>query len=528
MSKMLMKVQVGPVQEFIAQARSTRDMWAGSYLLSRLTARAMEVFDRADCSFVFPALEGQPLYEMVVKGKIEHEAGLIPTLPNVFMLQVEPGQAADLAKAAMQAMHDELTRLGDLCWSWLHDQEAKPEWKARWDAQLKAFPSLTWHAVEVQKGWPETVALLGEELAARRNTRDFDQWGLVLNEKKNLETDKTHWGSSKDVLSGKEEIIGDDVFWDKIKSHEYINNAGPLGAVNLVKRLFPYCCFPGSKEYWKQLSVDDTRTIASKNNPEKGFNPYIAVLAMDGDKMGAALKELKSQEEHTDFSQTLAKFAQEQVKPLVDECSGQLVYAGGDDVLAMCPADQALILAEKLCATFRKWMKTDTYALDASCGIAVGHYQFPLQRLVEEARAAETRAKNKRGRAAFALALLKSSGEIIHWGGKWDSKALDVYRDFTAKSAGETPVFSGRFPYALAELLQPYRLTDKKASIETTQLKDIIEKEFLHVLDRQSGGKVKEWLEAQQYLDEPGLSQLEDFPNLFLASAFMNRQRGDA
>lgn len=34
MSKMLMKVQVGPVQEFIAQARSTRDMWAGSYLLS--------------------------------------------------------------------------------------------------------------------------------------------------------------------------------------------------------------------------------------------------------------------------------------------------------------------------------------------------------------------------------------------------------------------------------------------------------------------------------------------------------------
>ena len=32
----LLKLQIGPVQDFIAQARSTRDLWSGSYLLSWL------------------------------------------------------------------------------------------------------------------------------------------------------------------------------------------------------------------------------------------------------------------------------------------------------------------------------------------------------------------------------------------------------------------------------------------------------------------------------------------------------------
>jgi hypothetical protein len=61
MSKMLMNVQVGPVQDFIARVRSTRDMWAGSYLLSRLTAQAMEVFEKPECTFVFPTIKDQPL-----------------------------------------------------------------------------------------------------------------------------------------------------------------------------------------------------------------------------------------------------------------------------------------------------------------------------------------------------------------------------------------------------------------------------------------------------------------------------------
>ena len=167
------------------------------------------------------------------------------------------------------------------------------------------------------------------------------------------------------------------------------------------------------------------------------------------------------------------------------------------------------------------------YNLDASCGISVGHYQFPLQRIVDEARNAETRAKDKHGRAAFALTLLKRSGEIIHWGAKWESNALKAYKDFSEKSKGESPELSGRFPYALAELLQPYRLADHRKATPQVALKPIIQKEYEHVLKRQSSKGGSQVAHALDYLEELTDKTLEGFPTLFLASAFMNRQRGE-
>lgn len=38
----LLKFQIGPVQDFIAAARSTRDLWSGSYLLSWLVAAGIK------------------------------------------------------------------------------------------------------------------------------------------------------------------------------------------------------------------------------------------------------------------------------------------------------------------------------------------------------------------------------------------------------------------------------------------------------------------------------------------------------
>lgn len=506
MNQMLMKIQVGPVQEFIAQARSTRDMWAGSYLLSWLTASSMRVFKDAGCDFVFPTLEGQPLYGLFNRDLSGGEKGLVPTLPNVFMLLVDEDRVKVLADEAQNALKDELKTIGDACWSQMVKLGASNDWKARWDEQLEQFPVFNWSAVSTSGDWKNDVERLGKEMAARRNTREFDPWRGVA-------------GASKDVLSGKEEIIGDEAFWEK----DVWKEAGPFGAMNTIKRLFPSAVL--EKEYgdwrsfWENMRVENTRDLSLANKDPD--NPYIAVLAMDGDKMGAALKKLETKEAHTEFSETLAQFSEIEVAPVVRNVGGHLIYAGGDDVLAMCPADAALDLAKTLADTFRNCMVK--YKLDSSCGIAIGHYQFPLQRIVHEARKAEKRAKSDRARAAFAMTLLKRSGEIIHWGGKWGSKALSVYDDFTEKSRGDDAVFSGRFPYALAELLQPYRLSEPPE----VDMKPIIKKEFRHVQERQAQKKGTEVADALDYLDELSQDQLEDFPNLFLASAFMNRQRGE-
>src|SRR3990172_6524588 len=84
---------IGPVQEFIATARKTQDLWAGSYLLSYLSWSAMKVVSEnfGPDSLIFPDLCGQPFADMwlIDKGlqieKPKSEELSSPTLPNRFL-----------------------------------------------------------------------------------------------------------------------------------------------------------------------------------------------------------------------------------------------------------------------------------------------------------------------------------------------------------------------------------------------------------------------------------------------------------
>ena len=47
---------LGPVQSFVAQARRTRDLWAGSFLLSWLSGQAMKSILEQGGQIIFPAV----------------------------------------------------------------------------------------------------------------------------------------------------------------------------------------------------------------------------------------------------------------------------------------------------------------------------------------------------------------------------------------------------------------------------------------------------------------------------------------
>jgi CRISPR-associated protein Cmr2 len=104
---------IGPVQEFIATARKTQDLWAGSYLLSYLSWSAMKVV--ADIygpdSIIFPDLCRQPITDLWLKekgleisGKIRSEEFSSPTLPNRFLAIVPDSSVADIADKAKKAV----------------------------------------------------------------------------------------------------------------------------------------------------------------------------------------------------------------------------------------------------------------------------------------------------------------------------------------------------------------------------------------------------------------------------------------
>lgn len=567
--KELLLFQLGPVQEFIAQARSTRDLWSGSYMLSWLMAHAIcEVMAKgglSEADVQMPSLANNPLVTALRDDMelLDLDKVLIPNLPNRALLAVPAERGKELAKVAQTAVLAELKAMGDAVWKHLAQAYgADGGWKTRWDAQLAAFPQFTW-AVTAWDGtaetWQSAYKTVNQNLAARRNTRDFAQWN------------PGNGSLVKDSLSGKEETIGDDAFWNNLRGNALFNKAKNhrYGAVNLIKRLwirvgteddrltsgfFADALNFRRRQVRGELRVTSLPDIAKGNFETK--SPYVAVLAFDGDKMGETVKQhAKDPEGLRKVSQTLSTFALDRVRGIVEDHAGFLVYAGGDDVLALLPASRAIACARSVREAFRKCGDQAGYKLDGSCGIAVGHFSAPLQMLVKEAQRMEHVAKEKYNRGALAVALYKRSGEIIEWGTRWDDgHALDLLERVADLSRRDK--IPGRFPYALAALLSPYEFGKSKwkdgepdrehsnTTLKLDEVKSLIRSEFEHVLGRQgrnlSTAEQQELtLDVEAYLNELTTWRAktetsgekkphpEDFVKLFLVETFINRERGE-
>ena len=168
----LLVVSIGPVQEFIAQARSTSDLWAGSHLLSHLALEAMKPLL---CRFgpdavIFPHLRGVPQVDawLVEQGipaelfdsidadwrreKTDFNPLFVATLPNLFVSIVPQSQAEELAREAAKAAREALRTLAldDVMNSLLDAAgiDDVPEVMIEQiKEQLRDFPEVHWAAV---------------------------------------------------------------------------------------------------------------------------------------------------------------------------------------------------------------------------------------------------------------------------------------------------------------------------------------------------------------------------------------------
>ncbi len=673
--------QFGPVQEFIATARSTRDLLAGSYILGWLAAHALKaVADQCGPdAVVFPSLRGQPIFDALYReelyAKVMYDDAslwrrmgytsaqlLSPTIPNRFLAVVPAANAQTIAETAAEALRAEWRNIATACWEGFAKLATQAgiaveeSWHTRWLGQTNDYWHITWQTWEWDRStpkdenlakleklacqtipasdqvdnyyqgsgssrcvknigfyWPAQFEQVSRLLAARRNTREFDQFF----------TDDAQSSARKDTLSGKEEVIGSERLWTALTAQSangpFKGNEGPYGAIQIVKRLFmrddpvPYL---RGKLGLKKLDIrfDSVEDVAKKNDDH---SPYVAVIALDGDSMGKrisgeltphfieqlspeackyfeslpgfdpAVRRPLSPSYHLQFSEALANFATRLAEQTVALFDGQLIYAGGDDVLAMVPADKALACAIALRACFRGespailkddpdlahrfqkfseaisfptpgWVKPgngkEDYPLmvpgpatDLSCGIAIAHQNHPLQSMVRAAHDAEKRAKQELGRAACAVSLLKRGGETVHWGCKWEHHAMDLYHRFLSwRRAGTV---TGRFAYALAEMLKPYALDNHRHYAANLDIRQLITRELETPLERQCFDReIRTELRALcvAYLGELGNGYFDngarkdynathdgedppppwaDFAKLFLTAAFIDRDR---
>jgi CRISPR-associated protein Cmr2 len=144
---------------------------------------------------------------------------------------------------------------------------------------------------------------------------------------------------------------------------------------------------------------------------------------------------------HMAISSALNSFALTLAQDIVENrCKGKLLYAGGDDVMALVAVDDLLACLTLLRAAYGGLPVPDALAaslrldldglklggghalLDgrllrlmgehatASAGAIIAHHSAPLGAVLRRLREAEKRAKNKGGRDAFAITLMKRGG----------------------------------------------------------------------------------------------------------------------
>lgn len=213
----------GPVQDFIAQARRTRDLWAGSYLLSYLSGHAMLAVEASRGKVVFPPVNGDSLLTALSSGSPSEMARQVGSLPNRFKASVPQSFDAVRCREAIE-----------MAW--------------------KAVADVVWQKIGRPSDsiWMRQIGHVWEYYWV------FDEDGSALDQRKNLRTRflPVEKGEKCTVCGERQEISGKGMgthqsrqemrdWWDQLRTARRISKLDlreneRLCAVCLTKRLFPH------------------------------------------------------------------------------------------------------------------------------------------------------------------------------------------------------------------------------------------------------------------------------------------------
>ncbi len=502
---------IGAVQRFIARSRRTRDLWGSSYLLAFLSAHAMRGMKEAGGKVTRPAVETDRLF-LWVSGRREGDPPSIGSLPNHFVVEVERGDARDVAQAGVRAMHEAWQGVCDAVWQ---EFVAQATTLGRgtieiWQRQANAFWEVAWTAGPMGQYRNRRNGL--PLLARRKQWRNQDR-PSEPGDKCTVMPDLQELSGFVQA-AGRSETDGQNEFWSDLR-----NRVGPLNlrdnerlsAIALIKRLFPLVAesalgwtleathwqstvnvaatpwvrkaattaaqqaeayaemvqavapealgpprVPGRLPHtrlfsqldanWLHLDcVRDERRcpMSSEDNRSDvhdaleavqrvrtdsgalGAPPrFYALVLADGDRLGRLVGKLGGET----VGSALSHFTTD-VRTIVRKHDGVTVYVGGDDVMAMMPAESALRCAQALSQAYRGAFRASfgadrsTIAATLSAAVVFAHIRYPLGQVIETAhQLLDDVAKDANGRDSLVATVLKPSGKNCEWVTTWSRR----------------------------------------------------------------------------------------------------------
>lgn len=475
--KYLLSIAIGPVQDFISAARRTSDLDSGSGILSDISKQVADHLGITG-KLIFPATPGLHSPNKIL--------AIVEGEPKTIAAEAETK-----AKAALKTLWNDLPSIPDIKTDIADDQLAH---------FLEFYAA--WVALDDDEGNYATARTQVERLmAGRKALRDFKQ-------------PKSQTGIPKSPLDPARDcvlpVVGMGIdeskcCTEKLKPLLWLKKSETLDAVSLLKRhkgvskrqsvpstsemaarpflalirskagaewaqlerlvgnkaglTAPEALFPGRAEEefpensTEILEIADLRKRLLACIGKKDLPPYYAILSADGDHVGAFLNNLKTPQEHIDFSEVLDQFAVS-VQGIVTACEGFLVYSGGDDVLALLPVNTAMQCARQINGAFAglmgRWREKDPPTLSA--GIAIVHHLTPLSISLNNARDAERTAKTE-GRDSLCVALHKRGGPPVKSTLKWTmaDNAGNEGWDYWIEAFNQGGISRG-LPYELRDL----------------------------------------------------------------------------
>ncbi len=226
------------------------------------------------------------------------------------------------------------------------------------------------------------------------------------------------------------------------------------------------------------------------------ISPYYAVLVMDGDELG---KQMSDPEKQQVITTCLAKFTAA-VPDLVKKHNGFLIYAGGDDVLALVTLEDALPCALALRSHYEKCFQKEKAAnilrTSISAAIIYTHITTPLKNILHESHELlDQIAKERAGRDALAIRVYKGGALGIEWARKWDEALtenndryfLQELQQQFQTAAADGSSFSSKFFYKIRQRFALFQNAppdhDTEQDFTFKQAIDLLAVDYLQSLD---------------------------------------------
>ena len=220
-------------------------------------------------------------------------------------------------------------------------------------------------------------------------------------------------------------------------------------------------------------ALNAVRTSTSPTLPKP--TPFYAILLMDGDSLGM---HMSTPEKQPAITKGLADFTNG-VPDIVYQHNGFLMYAGGDDVLAILPLEDAIPCAAALRTHYMSCFDYNAIPTTLSGAIEFVHIKTPLTKVLHDAHhLLDEVAKDGRGRDALAIRVWKPGGLQLEWAQPWKIALIpqtnQTYLEKIAESfqtIGENDdQFSNKFFYKIRERFA--MLNPEKGSQQAPVLSD--------------------------------------------------------